>query len=158
MYRSGKIYFHGLKVGQKLENIKTNSYVGFETVEFKEVIKEKLDCPCDADAVYQSVVVRGKARILDDVTKNEEILRAILKKYAPDSFCVLFNIFYYYTLIYSNFAVNFFVIPSTVNIQTTFCRIKIIVAFILYFAYNLIDMPIDNSVSCFFAEKKRFLR
>ena len=84
MYRSGKIYFHGLKVGQKLENIKTNSYVGFETVEFKEVIKEKLDCPCDADAVYQSVVVRGKARILDDVTKKEEILRAILKKYAPE--------------------------------------------------------------------------
>lgn len=107
MYRSGKIYFHGLKVGQKLENIKTNSYVGFETVEFKEVIKENLNCPCDADAVYQSVVVRGKARILDDVTKKEEILRAILKKYAPDSFCVLFNIFYYYTLIYSNFAVIF---------------------------------------------------
>lgn len=84
LYQNGKIYFHGLKAGQKLNNIKSNAAVGFETEEFSEVIKEDLDCPCDADAVYQSVVVRGNARILDDVTEKEKILRTILKKYAPE--------------------------------------------------------------------------
>lgn len=84
LYQNGKIYFHGLKVGQKLDNIKTNSSVGFETEEFTEVIKENLDCPCDADAVYQSVVVRGRAKILEGMKEKEEILRAILKKYAPE--------------------------------------------------------------------------
>lgn len=84
LYYNGKVYFHGLNAGQKLDNIKANPAVGFETEEFTEVMKEDLADPCDADAVYQSVVIRGNAKILEDVAEKEVIFRALLKKYAPE--------------------------------------------------------------------------
>lgn len=81
---SGKIYFHGLKQGEKITNILSNPKVCFEVDEYIALQADNLRNPCDADAEYESIVIRGNAKIMEDFDEKKAVLTKIITKYAPE--------------------------------------------------------------------------
>lgn len=78
VWDDGKIYFHCAKVGHKLDAIRSSDKVSFTVIASDEVDAESLSTR------YRSVIVFGRAKILED---SEEIRRAALLlglKYNPD--------------------------------------------------------------------------
>lgn len=80
---NGCFYFHGLPVGEKLDNISRCPKVCLEVSEFTKIMNEAIDTPCNADAEYKSVVIRGDAEILTDAAEKEKMLGLIIDKYVP---------------------------------------------------------------------------
>lgn len=77
-----KIYIHGLCVGQKLNYLKANPKVGFEVFKLNGLIHDP-ELPCDTNTDYQSVIVLGSARLIDDEALKIRVLDAVVKKYTP---------------------------------------------------------------------------
>lgn len=78
-YTDGKIVFHSSSVGgHKLDAISK-----CEKVSFCVVTQDNINSK-DFNSIFRSVVVFGKARILEDVEEKTAGLEAILKKYSPD--------------------------------------------------------------------------
>ena len=78
VYDGGKIYFHCAREGHKLDAIKACSKVSFCVVSEDKIVPEKYT------TFYRSVIVFGRARLIED---SEEAFRAIellAKKYHPD--------------------------------------------------------------------------
>lgn len=78
VYDSGKIYFHCTKTGHKLDALRRCEKVSMCVVDRDDVAPERLATD------YMSVIVFGRARILED---DEEIYRAVEVfglKYNPD--------------------------------------------------------------------------
>lgn len=72
------LFFHCATEGQKLENITANQEVSFCVVGKTEPIPEKFSTR------YESVVVTGKAEVIDDHALKKNALRALVAKYAPE--------------------------------------------------------------------------
>ena len=85
VYFDNKIYFHGLPKGQKLDNISRCNKVCFNVDEMTKVMLEGIDSPCKADAEYESVVIRGDAKVIEEIGLKRTILREIIKKYIPQN-------------------------------------------------------------------------
>jgi len=79
----GKVYFHGLGQGEKLDNIKNDGRVCFEVDEYIRLMADGVTFPCDADAEYESVVIRGNAVVLEDSDLKKTALMEIIRKYMP---------------------------------------------------------------------------
>lgn len=84
LWQDGKLWFHGLPAGEKLENIARDHRVCFTVWEFGGILTEGAENPCQADAAYECAVLRGKARLVDDPAEKRRILLAITEKYAPE--------------------------------------------------------------------------
>lgn len=69
MFYNGKIYFHGASEGHKFDSIKNNSKVSFCVISQDKIIPEKYT------TAYESVVVFGNAKIMDD---KEEIKKLFM--------------------------------------------------------------------------------
>ena len=81
------IYMHSHIRGEKLENIKRNSKVGFEVDKNLEFLPSYFFDPNDAslaDTLYISVVIKGQAQIVNDVNEKVLALNALMKKYQPE--------------------------------------------------------------------------
>jgi uncharacterized protein len=99
VFEGEHIYFHGLSQGKKLDHIRSNPAVCFETYELLQIgLNEKN--PCDSWTYYRSVVATGKARILegqDDKTRglkllNEKYFKGFVGEMSPatiDGTCVV---------------------------------------------------------------------
>ena len=83
VYMDGRIYFHGLPRGRKLDNIARCPKVCFEADEMTALMLENLEHPCKADTEYESAFAAGTAGLIDGAREKEVILREIIKKYAP---------------------------------------------------------------------------
>lgn len=78
-----RVCFHGLPRGEKLSNLARDDRVCFEADELTAILTENLESPCSADAAYESVVLRGRARLVTGAEEKREILTAIIRKYVP---------------------------------------------------------------------------
>jgi hypothetical protein len=81
------IYMHSHIKGEKLNNIKRNSKVGFEVDRNLEFLPSYFFDPNDAslaDTLYISVVIKGDASIITDVKEKVLALNALMKKYQPE--------------------------------------------------------------------------
>lgn len=78
LYEDGKLYFHGAKVGHKIEAIKGNSKVSFTVVARNDVVKEEYTC------IYQSVILFGKARVVEDLNEIHDITERIALRFYPE--------------------------------------------------------------------------
>lgn len=81
------IYMHSHTKGEKLENIKRNQKVGFEVDKSLEFLPSYFTDPVDAsqaDTLYISVVIKGKASIITDRNEKTLALNALMKKYQPE--------------------------------------------------------------------------
>ena len=76
----GGIYFHCAPTGHKMDNIKYNDKVSFCVVGRAKTLPEELSVD------YQSVIVFGRAKIIEGEEKNNA-LGKLMAKYAPDKDC-----------------------------------------------------------------------
>lgn len=84
-YLNGKIYMHGLPLGQKLDNLKKNPYVGFEVQKCgKFKLARNPKTACNVNTEYESVIITGTAEVIQDFDIKEAALWAIVKKYVPE--------------------------------------------------------------------------
>jgi nitroimidazol reductase NimA-like FMN-containing flavoprotein (pyridoxamine 5'-phosphate oxidase superfamily) len=80
----GAIYMHSHPIGEKIENIKRNSRVGFEVDSYVCFLPSYYFHPTDAsqaDTLYISVVIKGNATIVPDPDEKANALNALMKKY-----------------------------------------------------------------------------
>lgn len=87
VYTNDAIYMHSHTKGEKLENIKRNSKVGFEVDKSLEFLPSYFTDPKDAsqaDTLYISVVIKGNGSIVQDRKEKTLALNALMKKYQPE--------------------------------------------------------------------------
>ena len=81
------IYMHSHTKGEKLDNIKRNTKVGFEVDRNLEFLPSYFFDPNDAslaDTLYISIVMKGEAEIINDVKEKVLALNGLMKKYQPE--------------------------------------------------------------------------
>ena len=76
-YLNDSIYFHSARVGEKLDNIAYNEKVCFCVVGRAEVL------PKEFSTEYESVVVFGKASVVEDEEKRNVFI-SLIDKYSKD--------------------------------------------------------------------------
>lgn len=81
VYLGGKVYFHGLPKGKKLDLIEKNPQVGLSIWNYDSLIVA--DTGCDTNTKYQSIIAKGSAKILTDLELKETALSAVVKKFTP---------------------------------------------------------------------------
>lgn len=79
---NGRIYFHGAKVGHKVDALKKSDKVCF-TVFGNESFKED-----DWAPYVQSTVVFGRCHLIEDQTKAIELVRELATKYYPNKYLI----------------------------------------------------------------------
>lgn len=83
----GVVYMHSHPIGEKIENIKRNSRVGFEVDSYVCFLPSYYFHPTDAsqaDTLYISVVIKGNAAIVQDPDEKANALNALMKKYQKE--------------------------------------------------------------------------
>lgn len=78
VYREGKLVFHCAKSGHKLDGIRRNSRVSFCVIDRDTVVPEEYT------TYFRSVIVFGKARILEDEAEKRTAIDQLARKYAPE--------------------------------------------------------------------------
>jgi len=84
---SNAIYMHSHPFGEKIENIKRNSKVGFEVDQHVCFLPSYYFHPTDAsqaDTLYISVVIKGNAFMISDATEKAFALNMLMKKYQTE--------------------------------------------------------------------------
>jgi len=83
----GAIYMHSHPFGEKIENIKRNSKVGFEVDSYICFLPSYYFHPTDAsqaDTLYISIVIKGNASIVQDTYEKAIALNALMNKYQKE--------------------------------------------------------------------------
>src|SRR5438445_13561967 len=86
-YYNNAVYMHSHTKGEKLENIKQNSKVGFEVDQSLKILPSYFKHPTDAsqaDTLYINVVIKGTGSIITDRIEKTMALNALMKKYQPE--------------------------------------------------------------------------
>lgn len=78
VYHDHKIFFHCAQTGHKLDAIARNEKVSFCVIDQDHVM------PQEYTTYFRSVIVFGKARILDDENEKHRALEILGAKYSPD--------------------------------------------------------------------------
>ena len=76
------IYFHGAKSGHKIDAIKNNSKVSISIIDQEDVIEEELT------TYFRSIILFGKAKILQDDDEIYQAVNALGLKYCNDEVAV----------------------------------------------------------------------
>ena len=77
-YEDGKLYFHGAKIGLRMECVKQCDKACFSVIAQDDVI------PVDYTTNFRSVIAFGKIRISEDDAERRDAIIKIGKKYFPD--------------------------------------------------------------------------
>ena len=83
VYADGKIYFHTALSGEKIDDIKRNNHVVFEVDQPIAYVKSDRN-PCTAKYLYRSVIIKGRATLIEDRTQRISALKRLMEKYQPD--------------------------------------------------------------------------
>jgi nitroimidazol reductase NimA-like FMN-containing flavoprotein (pyridoxamine 5'-phosphate oxidase superfamily) len=82
-YSDNRIYFHTAKEGEKIEDIKRDNRVCFEVDLPITYVKAK-NQPCEAEYLYRSVIIRGRATFVEDDGERLFALTCLMNKYQPE--------------------------------------------------------------------------
>lgn len=77
VYLDGRLYFHCACAGHKLDAIARSSKVSFCVIDHDEVLDEKLT------TLFRSVIVFGRASIVEDDGEKRAAVTALSRKLAP---------------------------------------------------------------------------
>ncbi|MBA4699712.1 MAG: pyridoxamine 5'-phosphate oxidase family protein [Ruminococcus sp.] len=83
VYLDHAIYIHGLPKGKKIENMKANPSVSMTVYNMDGLLLDAKHNPCDTNTKYQSVIIDGKAVLLEDYKGKANALGKIVEKYTP---------------------------------------------------------------------------
>lgn len=78
VYCDSRIYFHSAKSGHKLDAIARNQKVSFCVIDQDDVV------PQEYTTYFRSVIVFGKARVLDNEDEKRSALEMLAARYSPD--------------------------------------------------------------------------
>ena len=87
VYLRGSIYFHCALQGEKLDNLQRDPKVCFAVDRPLAYLDTGYDASmqvCDVGQFYQSVVIRGRAEIIVDVTEKVDALNALMACHEND--------------------------------------------------------------------------
>ena len=87
VFLDNSVYMHSHIRGEKIENIKRNSKVGFEVDRNLEFLPSYFSDPDDAslaDTLYISVVIKGEATLVENKKEKVLALNGLMKKYQPE--------------------------------------------------------------------------
>jgi nitroimidazol reductase NimA-like FMN-containing flavoprotein (pyridoxamine 5'-phosphate oxidase superfamily) len=87
VYAEGMIYFHGAPEGEKMEAIVRDPRVSFTAAVAASLIPSYFRDPrsaCPATQYYRSVMVRGRARVVEDAEEKARALQALMEKLQPE--------------------------------------------------------------------------
>ncbi len=82
-YHEGRIYFHCALEGEKLEDIRRDSRVCFEVDLPVAFVKGSAENACRAEYLYRSVIIRGRAQVVENRAEKLLALDALMRKYQP---------------------------------------------------------------------------
>jgi len=82
-FNDGSIYIHTAKEGEKIEDIKRDNRVCFEVDLPIAYLKAKRR-PCEADYLYRSVIIKGRASIVEDDGEKLKALKGLMAKHQPE--------------------------------------------------------------------------
>ncbi len=83
LYLDEKIYLHSSKKGEKIKDIRRGSPVCFEIDEPIAYVSAK-GSACKATYYYRSIIIKGKASLVNHRVKKLEILERLMEKYQPE--------------------------------------------------------------------------
>jgi nitroimidazol reductase NimA-like FMN-containing flavoprotein (pyridoxamine 5'-phosphate oxidase superfamily) len=83
LYGDGKIYLHSSTKGEKIRDIRRGSPVCFEVDEPIAYLTAK-GSACTGSYYYRSVIIKGKAALINRRDKKLEILKRLIQKYQPE--------------------------------------------------------------------------
>lgn len=78
VYTDGVVYFHCAKAGHKLDAIAHCDKVSFCVVDKDEIVPEKFT------TLYRSVIVFGRASVVEDEEEKLHSIRVLMQKYSPN--------------------------------------------------------------------------
>lgn len=83
VYFDGRIYFHTAKEGEKIDDIRRDNRVCFE-VDLPLAYVKGDENPCRAEYLYRSVIIKGKAAMVESPEERIAALSALMKKFQPE--------------------------------------------------------------------------
>ncbi len=83
LYWNQKLYIHSSYQGEKIEHIHQGSPVGFELDE-PIGYAPSTGPACMAGYFYRSIIIKGRATLLEDREQKETILNRMMEKYQPE--------------------------------------------------------------------------
>jgi nitroimidazol reductase NimA-like FMN-containing flavoprotein (pyridoxamine 5'-phosphate oxidase superfamily) len=83
VFSDGTIYFHSAYEGEKIDDIGRENRVCFE-VDIPIRYVKAAGNPCAAGYRYRSVIIKGRARMVDNLDERLAALHALMAKYQPD--------------------------------------------------------------------------
>ena len=78
VFCGSRIYFHSARSGHKLDAIARNRKASFCVIDRDDVV------PQENTTYFRSVIVFGKARVLDDEDEKRAALESLAARYSPD--------------------------------------------------------------------------
>lgn len=78
VYKDNKMYFHCAYSGHKIDAIKAQPKVSFCVIDKDHIVQEEFT------TYYRSVIIFGKARIVEDEQEKRYALEILAEKYSPD--------------------------------------------------------------------------
>ncbi|OUM95421.1 MAG: flavin-nucleotide-binding protein [Thermobacillus sp. ZCTH02-B1] len=87
VYTDGAFYFHGSRIGEKMDSIRQNPRVAFAVAREYAIIPSYFTDPelaCPASAYFKSVVISGRIEVVEDVTEKAAALGALMRKLQPE--------------------------------------------------------------------------
>lgn len=78
VYHEGKLYFHGARVGHKIDALRANDKVSFCIIAQDEVM------PKERTTAFISVIAFGRARVVEDEEGLRRIATLVGQRYSPN--------------------------------------------------------------------------
>lgn len=78
VYHDNKIYFHCAKTGHKMDAIARNEKVSFCVIDKDQIVQEEYT------SYFRSVIVFGRARVLENEEEKRKAIEILAAKYSPD--------------------------------------------------------------------------
>lgn len=78
VYDDGKIYFHCASEGHKLDAIRNEEKVSFSVIDKDQIVQEKYT------TYFRSVIIFGRAHVIEDHDAKRTALEKLALKYSPD--------------------------------------------------------------------------
>ncbi|MDA8099491.1 MAG: pyridoxamine 5'-phosphate oxidase family protein [Nitrospiraceae bacterium] len=84
VFHHDAVYFHTAKEGEKIDDIRRDNRVCFEIDHPIAYVQGAPENPCKAEYLYRSVIIRGRAVMVEDRDERVGALKAMMHKYQPE--------------------------------------------------------------------------
>ena len=83
VHHGGKIYFHTAREGEKIDDIRRDNRVCFE-VDLPIALVKSTGSPCASEYLYRSVIIKGRAYVIEEPGERLAALKKLMEKYQPE--------------------------------------------------------------------------